>query len=126
MTTEQQNDFVARVAAELGETDRVPLRQIERIVELCVEQFVEELVAETKEVEANGGMMVKDGSRRRTTGGVFFYLARGRMTKEQRDAVFIRSRRRKKPKLPPFPWTKRLKLLNALMEKLGMLTFTAD
>jgi hypothetical protein len=120
MTTEQQNDdFIARIAAELGETDRVPLRQIGRIIELCGEQFVEDLLAETKAVEEEGGLTVKDGSRRRTVGGVFFYLARGRMSKEQRDAVFIRSKRRKKPKLPPFPWTKRLKLLNALMQKQG-------
>ena len=41
-------------------------------------------------VEANGGMRTQDGSRRRTKGGVFFYLVRGRVSPRERQQLFLR------------------------------------
>lgn len=49
---------------------------------------VEEVFARTLTVEAGEGLMLPDNSRRRTAGGVFFYLARKTMTKAQRDATY--------------------------------------
>ena len=48
------------------------------------------LLAATLEVEAHGGMLVRNGTRRRTPGGVFFQLVRAHPTRRQRDARFPR------------------------------------
>jgi hypothetical protein len=37
---------------------------------------VQAFVTQALEVEANGGMLIPDGSRTRTLGGIFFYLVR--------------------------------------------------
>jgi hypothetical protein len=74
----------ARVARELGETELAPRAQIERLVEHLGAPFVEDILAQTWRTEAQGGLMVLDGSRRRTPGGVFFHLARQRLIDEQR------------------------------------------
>lgn len=46
------------------------------------------LLAETLTCEANGGMPTKDGSRRRTPGGVFFQLVKERATARERRRLF--------------------------------------
>src|SRR6266851_7688937 len=48
------------------------------------------ILAETLTCVANGGMLTKDGKRRRTPGGVFFQLARERATKQERWRLFPR------------------------------------
>jgi RNA recognition motif-containing protein len=68
------------IAEQLGETDMPPRNQILEIVRLCGIQFAYAVLDETLEVEAAGGLPVKDGSRPRTRGGIFFFLARGRIS----------------------------------------------
>src|SRR5712691_241323 len=46
------------------------------------------ILADTLTCEANGGMLTKDGTRRRTPGGVFFQLVRERATKQERWRLF--------------------------------------
>ncbi|NDJ51988.1 MAG: hypothetical protein GYB68_02750 [Chloroflexi bacterium] len=75
-----------QIATMLGETEEHPRFQIARIVQVCGVAFAEKMVRRTFETEENGGLMVVDGSRRRTVGGVFFYHVKG----------YLRSRRRKK------------------------------
>ena len=55
--------------------------------EIGMDRF-EALLQETLAIEDAGGMMLGDGSRRRTPGGVFFFLARKAMTGAQRQRVF--------------------------------------
>jgi len=50
-----------------------------------------QLLAQTLEVEAGGGMLVRNRTRRRTPGGVFFHLVRQRVTRSQRDYLFPRA-----------------------------------
>jgi len=64
------------IVAQLGETEQEPIRQLRRAVRILGDERVRGLVARALEVEASGGMMLPDGSRRRTLGGVFFHLAR--------------------------------------------------
>jgi len=68
--------LAGEIAARLGETAPEPARLIARALRLLGEERVQAIVARALEVEAAGGMMVPDGSRRRTVGGVFFYLLR--------------------------------------------------
>src|SRR5216683_5708265 len=48
------------------------------------------ILADTLTCEANGGMLTKDGTRRRTPGGVFFQLVRERATARERGRLFPR------------------------------------
>ncbi len=76
------------IAAQLGETEQEPIRQLRRAVRILGEERVRGLVARALEVEASGGMMLPDGSRRRTLGGVFFQLARTEMGQKEFYRVF--------------------------------------
>ncbi len=80
--------FVAEIAAQLGETDQLPLRQIARALTTLGEERVRALVARAIAIEAQGGLMLPDGSRRRTLGGVFFQLLRKDVTPAERRAIF--------------------------------------
>ena len=40
-------------------------------------------VAQALDVEANGGMLIPDGSRKRTVGGIFFYLVRTQVSDDE-------------------------------------------
>ena len=85
MTKESPNSLdetAAIIAQELGETDPIPQEQIRRIVERLGAEAALTLLRETLEIEAQGGMLLPDRSRRRTPGGVFFYLVRSRTSKE--------------------------------------------
>lgn len=93
--TSKQRKALDQIAEELGETDEVPLRQIETMARLCGLPFVEALVDEALIIDEGDGLMTSDGERRRTTGGVFFYLARYRMSPTVRRVIFNR-----KGKLP--------------------------
>ena len=46
------------------------------------------ILADTLEVEANGGMLLKDGSRRKSPGGVFFQLTKNACTGKERYYLF--------------------------------------
>ena len=48
------------------------------------------ILAETLQCEANGGMLTKDGTRRRTPGGVFFQLVKQQATQQERRRLFPR------------------------------------
>ena len=88
--TPRQRKTIDEIAALLEETEKVPLRQIEAIVCLCGGQFAQALAEEALQVEAQEGLMTADGTRRRTKGGTFFYLARQRMVPAARTIVYNR------------------------------------
>jgi hypothetical protein len=76
------------LAKQLGETKFPVMRQLDRIVRVLGEATVDELLRETERIEQDDGLLTQDGKRRRTKGGVFLYLARGRCTPEQRAIIF--------------------------------------
>jgi hypothetical protein len=88
--TAKQRRSIEEIVATLEETDEVPLRQIEAIVRLCGVSFAQAIVKEALEIDASGGLMTSDGSHRRTKGGIFFYLARYRMSPPVRRIVYNR------------------------------------
>ena len=77
-----------RIAEELGEKDPVPLAQIAAVVDALGDVEALGLLAQTERIEASGGMLVPDGSRKRTRGGIYFALARATLTAEQRKRIF--------------------------------------
>ncbi len=79
---------IDEIAAQFGETEDEPKRLIKRALRLLGEEQVHATVARALEVEAAGGMMVPDGSRRRTVGGVFFYLLRTTVGQKEWYRIF--------------------------------------
>ena len=78
----------SEIAGQLGETEPEPRAQIARVVEHCGVEFARKILRKTLDAEAKGGILVKSGERRRTPGGVFFFLAKGRMSPRQFEQVF--------------------------------------
>jgi len=78
---------VDTLAQALQEPNRPLLTQVLRVLgqDRCVA-----ILADTLTCEANGGMLTKDGTRRRTPGGVFFQLVRERVTAQERRRLFPR------------------------------------
>lgn len=78
----------AAIAEKLGENDAIPLKQIDQIVEALGEDRALELLEQTMAIEESGGMLVADGSRRRSPGGVFFHLVRKELPREWKQRIF--------------------------------------
>lgn len=73
------------IAEQLGESDEEPKRQIYRVVKRLGADQALGFLQQALQVEAAGGIMLADRSRRRTPGGVFFSLV-----KEQAPAAIKR------------------------------------
>src|SRR5712692_9981966 len=61
------------------------------------------ILADTLTCEANGGLLTKDGTRRRTRGGVFFQLVKQQATPHERWRLFPRPApppRQQQPRTP--------------------------
>ena len=84
------------VAKTLHEKNRYAIEHIERLIKHLGLDFVQKHVEETQRIESEGGLMIKNGNRRRTPGGVFFYIVKEKLRPEQRTLIF-----------PPVDWKKR-------------------
>ena len=88
MTSPDTRTVVTTIAQQLGETQPGPLKQLRRIVQQLGPEAALALLQETQAIEAQGGLMLPDGSRRHTPGGVFFRLVRERVSPEERAILF--------------------------------------
>lgn len=127
------NKVVHQIAQKLGETEKNPIRQIGIIVRHFGAEAALALVAEVQAIEAQGGMMITNGQRRRTPGGVFFYLAKERMTPEDRErlmpsryarikqykAKLREQEQEENANLPPFVWEARQAAIEPLRAEQG-------
>lgn len=121
--------FIKELNEKLGETAKKPREQIKQIVELCGIDFAREVYEKTVQKEADGGMMLPDGSRRRTIGGVFFYLVRHQVSDEHHALIFPQYKRWKPGEEPPpllhypiFKWDERAELIQYLLDEQGELS----
>jgi hypothetical protein len=81
-------DTVSHIAKTLGEVEEIPLFQITGIVRVLGEEGAQALLKETLDIEKGGGMLLADGTRRRSPGGVFFQLARRKLPAEEKKNIF--------------------------------------
>ncbi len=88
--------FAEELADKLNETNPKARFQLRRIVESQGRTFAQKLLDETLRIEEEGGMMTLDGSRRRTIGGVFLFLAWQRVPDTVRNKIFPDRARLKK------------------------------
>ncbi len=84
----QRSHLALQIADQLGETEPEPRYTIRLSLLLLGRVRVQALVDKTLAIEADGGMITSDGTRRRTSGGVFFHLLRKACNKEQREQLF--------------------------------------
>ncbi len=100
LTPEQQasREAAIRIADALGERQHGPRAQVGRVVQVLGIERAQAIYEQALEVEAAGDMMLPDGSRRRTPGGVFFKLVRDSASEAEREKIF-----------PLQPWTKKRK-----------------
>lgn len=92
----REDELADKIAGILKEGDAQAFYQIRRIVLTCGLEFAKDLLRATNTTLKNGGLMTEDGSRKRTPGGVFFKLAKNRMTMDERISVFGFARRKSK------------------------------
>ena len=88
MQPEEIEALVRDVSEKLGETAEEPLKQIALLAQHLGESFVRECLDETMKIEEAGGMKTHNSERRRTPGGVFFFIVKGKMEAELRQEIF--------------------------------------
>src|SRR5689334_19668491 len=81
-------DLTREIAAALDETNNMSLYQLRQVIAALGDDTARELLADVLQTEMNGGMLTNDKSRRRTPGGVYFFLAKSKLTDEQRKAIW--------------------------------------
>ncbi len=87
-TRQATRAIAAEIAAQLGETEPEPLHHLYRAVRHLGEDRARALVTQALTVEETGGMLLPDGSRRRTLGGVFFHLVRVEVGHKEAFRIF--------------------------------------
>jgi len=132
------------IADQLDETAGGARATIWRCVRTLGPERAQAFVAQALEVEANGGLLIPDGSRRRTPGGVFFYLVRTQISDEEAVAINVlwrgAAQRRQlgvaakpprrmtntatpapppPPPLPPFVWDEAAPMIAELTTNIG-------
>ena len=72
--------------AEILQESKVPL--LRQVLRTFGPERTAAVLTDTLSCEASGGMLTKDGTRRRTPGGVFFQLVKARATRQERQRLF--------------------------------------
>ncbi|MBA3946165.1 MAG: hypothetical protein H0X37_16575 [Herpetosiphonaceae bacterium] len=96
MLETNDKQYAQTIMRELGETEHNVQGQLYRSIEVLGLEVVQAVLAETRETEANGGLLRKDGERR-TLGGVFFALLKTHTTREQYKRIFWPAPRKPAP-----------------------------
>lgn len=81
-------EVTQQIADQLGEQEAGPWQTIHRSVKGIGIEMALALLQKAQTIEEAGGMMLPDGSRRRTFGGVYFWLVRQEASADQRRHIF--------------------------------------
>ncbi len=81
-------DAITTIIETLKETDEQPRQQILEIVQALGDAGALGVLEEARRVQEEGGLDVRDGTRRRTLGGVFFNLAKSKLPRSERNRIF--------------------------------------
>jgi hypothetical protein len=118
-TTNMTADEVERtIAGQLGESEAEPLKLLHKVVKKLGPEQALAFLKETQEIEAQSGLLLPDGSRHRTPGGVFFYLVRTKGPKSVR-VLFWQQKQGQTAASPPAPppaftWADRMAALDEI------------
>ena len=87
---EQRSQDADQIAQQLGENETEPRKTIYKIVKKLGRDEAQRFVQKALEIDSAGGMMLPDLSRRRTIGGIFFYLVKTEAPPEMTRHIFPR------------------------------------
>jgi hypothetical protein len=90
-----RSPVVTQIAQALGETKPMARGQIKRIVQTIGEERALAILQQALDVEQQGGLMLPDGSRRHTQGGVFFRLVKEQSSQTERNQIWSYTLRKK-------------------------------
>lgn len=96
------DNFISEIADALSEPNT---EMISKVVAVIGEDRARDFLRRALEVEAGGGLMIKNGKRRRSPGGVFFYLVRGGLTAKDRRQLWPQDYKKKPAPAGPEPLT---------------------
>lgn len=121
----QENLVAEEIAKAMGETEDKPRTQIRNVIRLCGIPFTQAAYEDALKIEANGGLLVLTGERRRTLGGVFFQLVRERIDQDTRERIFLnwvykqKEFVKKESVYEPFVYAERAPILTRLLANPG-------
>ncbi len=123
LSADEIKGLATEFAAKLGEKSGKPIQQIGQLIDKCGLDFVEKIMAETEATEVGGGMLTQDKKRRRTKGGVFFFLAKGQMDPEYRTEIFPNLAKHGDGTIMPpgIEWEQRITPMQSLREGAGQI-----
>jgi hypothetical protein len=111
-----------QVAEALNEPNMALIR---RIITVIGVERTQAFLTQTQEKLAEGGLLRKDGQPR-TAGGVFFYLARGGISKEERRQLFPYKKKTKRPgqaneqpQAPGLTWQEAIPFIAQVIQSIG-------
>lgn len=82
---EEVEALVTEISQTLSEEN---VAQLKTAIEIIGLERARTCLSKAIEIEENGGMMIISGKRRRTPGGVFFYMVRTDASKDERRIIF--------------------------------------
>ena len=92
------------------------LEQIGRIVQRLGVEKAQDFLQQTLDVEADGGILTTDKSRRRSPGGAYLYLVRRDVSGSDRRYIWPQFKKKKKKIKPAFAWKDRLRHIEAVLK----------
>lgn len=120
-------EIATKICQRLNETTSEAQGQIRRYTWALGVVQAWALLLDVLEVEESGGMMLPDGSRRRTPGGVWFFLVRNKGVPEEGKKLNLFSsanmgKKKPVPTTPPFTWDDRIAIINDIGAMKGTAT----
>lgn len=112
------DNLISEIAGALAEPN---VELVSQIITVIGEDRAREFLRQALEVEAGGGLVTKAGGRRRTPGGVFFYLVRGSVPSKERRKLWPQDYKKKPAPAGPEPltWEEALALIAQVIKETG-------
>ncbi|MFN8440356.1 MAG: phosphorylated adapter RNA export RNA-binding domain-containing protein [Caldilineaceae bacterium] len=106
------------IAEQLHEENIELLKQV---VDVLGEERAGEYAQRALATEAEGGLMTADGQRRRTPGGVFFYLVKAEISPEERQQIWTKGSGggQAQSAIQPISWEEAKRLVVAIIQTPG-------
>jgi hypothetical protein len=123
LSAEEIQKETQKIAEGLNEKDKGAIGQIALLIEKCGLALVQKAAEETDKIEADGGMKTHDGKRRRTKGGTFFFIIKGRIDAKTRQEIFPNFGKNSDGEVNPpgIEWADRIEYLKPLIEDPGQI-----